>query len=199
MKGIILAGGTGSRLNPLTKVTNKHLLPVGKYPMIYYPIWKLKEAGIDEIFIVTGKDHAGAIVNLLGSGFEMGLKFTYRIQDQAGGIAQALGLAKEYVRDDDCVVILGDNIFSYNLKPIVEKFKKSTWKEKKEHLHIKIFPFRGNIGQPYTVDSSFERKEVFKEKGTGKEFVKMIHVRKVMIDTKRFNKLARELIMLLKD
>lgn len=123
MKGIILAGGTGSRLFPLSKVTNKHLLPVGQYPMIYHPIFKLKEAGIDEIFIVTGKEHAGAIVNLLGSGYEMGLKFTYRIQDQPGGIAQALSLAEGFVKNDDCVVILGDNIFQDNLHFFVKRFE----------------------------------------------------------------------------
>lgn len=123
MKGIVLAGGTGSRLFPLTKVTNKHLLPVGNYPMIYYPIAKLKEAGINDVFIVTGKEHAGAIVNLLGSGYEMGLKFTYRIQDQAGGIAQALGLAEEFVGNDQCVVILGDNIFEDSITGFVENFK----------------------------------------------------------------------------
>lgn len=123
MKGIILAGGTGSRLYPLTRVTNKHLLPVGNYPMIYYPIFKLKEAGIEEIFIVTGKDHAGAIVNLLGSGYEMGLRFTYRIQDQADGIAQALGLADGFVGVDRCVVILGDNIFDSSIIPFVQRYK----------------------------------------------------------------------------
>lgn len=124
MKGIILAGGTGSRLYPLTKVTNKHLLPVGEYPMIYYPISKLKESGINDIFIVTGKEHAGAIVNLLGSGYEMGLNFTYRIQDQAGGIAEALGLAETFVGNDKCVVILGDNIFNCSIKEHVVKFSK---------------------------------------------------------------------------
>lgn len=124
MKGIVLAGGTGSRLNPLTKVTNKHLLPVGNYPMIYYPIYKLKEAGIEDIFIVTGKEHAGAIVNLLGSGYELGLKFTYRIQDQAGGIAQALGLAEAFVGNDQCTVILGDNIFEQNIHSFVSNFIK---------------------------------------------------------------------------
>ena len=90
MKGIILAGGTGSRLYPLTKVTNKHLLPVGKYPMIYYPIYKLQEAGIKDIMIVTGKEHMGSVVNLLGSGFQFELEFTYKIQDQPGGIAWGL-------------------------------------------------------------------------------------------------------------
>ena len=115
MKGIILAGGTGSRLHPLTKVTNKHLLPVGKYPMIYHPINKLKECGISEILIVTGKEHMGSVVNLLGSGHELGINFTYKIQDQAGGIAQALGLAENFVNNDKCVVILGDNIFYQNI------------------------------------------------------------------------------------
>lgn len=122
MRGIILAGGNGSRLYPLSKVTNKHLLPVGRYPMIYYPIFKLKQAGIDDIFIVTGKEHAGAIVNLLGSGYEMGLKFTYRIQDQAGGIAQALGLAEDFVGNDSCVVILGDNIFEDSITSFVNDY-----------------------------------------------------------------------------
>lgn len=122
MRGIILAGGTGSRLFPLSKVTNKHLLPVGRYPMIYYPIFKLKQAGIDDIFIVTGKEHAGAIVNLLGSGYEMGLRFTYRIQDQAGGIAQALSLAEDFVGNDSCVVILGDNIFEDSISGFIDDF-----------------------------------------------------------------------------
>lgn len=124
MKGIILAGGTGSRLFPLTKVTNKHLLPVGKYPMIYYPIAKLKESGIDEILIVTGKEHMGSVVNLLGSGFDFGVEFTYKIQDQPGGIAQALGLAENFVHGDKCVVILGDNIFLDNISHYVKNFEK---------------------------------------------------------------------------
>ncbi|ACV64809.1 Nucleotidyl transferase [Desulfofarcimen acetoxidans DSM 771] len=124
MKGIILAGGTGSRLFPLTKVTNKHLLPVGKYPMIYYPISKLAEADISDILIVTGKEHMGDVVNLLGSGKQMRLSFTYRVQDEAGGIAQALGLAEEFAKGNRCVVILGDNIFYDSISPYVEAFKK---------------------------------------------------------------------------
>lgn len=122
MKGIILAGGTGSRLYPLTKVTNKHLLPVGRKPMIYHPIGKLTEVGIDEILIVTGVEHMGDIVNLLGSGREFKCRFTYKVQDQAGGIAQALGLAESFVGDDKMAVILGDNIFEDKLKPFVDKF-----------------------------------------------------------------------------
>ena len=115
MKGIVLAGGTGSRLYPLTKVTNKHLLPIGDKPMIYYPIEKLIGIGIEEILIVTGTDHMGDVVNLLGSGKDFGCRFTYKVQDEAGGIAQALGLAENFVGNDSMVVILGDNIFENEL------------------------------------------------------------------------------------
>lgn len=124
MKGIVLAGGTGSRLYPLTKVTNKHLLPVGKYPMIFYPIYRLKQAGITEILVVTGRDHMGDVLELLGSGRDYGLDFTFKVQDHAGGIAEALGLAKNFVGKDSCIVILGDNIFEDDLTPYVEIFKK---------------------------------------------------------------------------
>ncbi|WP_044480944.1 sugar phosphate nucleotidyltransferase [Paenibacillus antibioticophila] len=123
MKGIILAGGTGSRLYPLTKVTNKHLLPVGKYPMIFHSVSKLKRAGIADILVVTGKDHMGDVVNLLGSGSEMGVFFTYKVQDEAGGIAQALGLAEHFVGDDQMVVILGDNVFADDISSYVVNFK----------------------------------------------------------------------------
>ncbi|WP_438348921.1 sugar phosphate nucleotidyltransferase [Paenibacillus sp. FA6] len=123
MKGIILAGGTGSRLYPLTKVTNKHLLPVGKYPMIFHSVYKLKQAGINDILIVTGKDHMGDVVNLLGSGREMGVNFTYKVQDEAGGIAQALDLAEHFVGEDQMVVILGDNVFEDDITPYVQNFQ----------------------------------------------------------------------------
>lgn len=122
MKGIILAGGTGSRLFPLTKVTNKHLLPVGKYPMIFHSIAKLKEADINDILIVTGKDHMGDVVNLLGSGHEFGMTFTYKVQDEAGGIAQALGLAEQFVNGDQMVVILGDNVFGDSIATFTKNF-----------------------------------------------------------------------------
>ncbi|ANE47055.1 spore coat protein [Paenibacillus swuensis] len=122
MKGVILAGGTGSRLYPLTKVTNKHLLPVGKYPMIFHSISKLKEAGIIDILVVTGKDHMGDVVNLLGSGASMGTNFTYKVQDEAGGIAQALSLAEQFVCGDQMVVILGDNVFSESITSFVNNF-----------------------------------------------------------------------------
>jgi glucose-1-phosphate thymidylyltransferase len=124
MKGIVLAGGTGSRLHPLTSVTNKHLLPVGNYPMIYHPIARLRQAGITEILIVTGRDHMGDVMELLGSGHDFGLDFTYKVQDQAGGIAEALGLARSFCSGDSCAVILGDNIFEDDLTPYVQRFER---------------------------------------------------------------------------
>lgn len=124
MRGVVLAGGTGSRLLPLTKVTNKHLLPIGKKPMIFYPIEKLIAAGINDILIVTGKLHMGEVVSTLGSGKDFGCSFTYRVQEEAGGIAQALDLADDFVGNDRVVAILGDNIFEDNLKPYVGEFRK---------------------------------------------------------------------------
>lgn len=123
MKGIILAGGTGSRLYPLTKVTNKHLLPVGKYPMIFHSVYKLKQADVKDILIVTGKEHMGDVVNLLGSGREMGVTFTYKVQDEAGGIAQALDLAEQFVGQDQMIVILGDNVFEDDISAFVDNFR----------------------------------------------------------------------------
>ena len=123
MKGIILAGGTGSRLYPLTKVTNKHLLPVYDKPMIYYPLQTLIDAGIKDIMIVSGRGHAGHFLELLGSGCEFGARFTYEIQDKAGGIAQALGLAEDFADNDNITVILGDNIFQDNIKDAVHSFE----------------------------------------------------------------------------
>jgi glucose-1-phosphate thymidylyltransferase len=122
MKGVVLAGGTGSRLLPLTKVTNKHLLPVGRKPMIFYPIEKFIEVGIRDILIVVGIEHAGAVMGLLGSGKEFRAEFTYRVQDEAGGIAQALYLARGFAGDDPVAVILGDNIFEDSMRPWVENF-----------------------------------------------------------------------------
>ena len=123
MKGIILAGGTGSRLYPLTKVTNKHLLPVYDKPMIYYPLQTLMDAGIKDIMIVSGRGHAGHFLELLGSGADIGVHFTFEIQEQAGGIAQALGLAEDFADKEDVAVILGDNIFQDNVYKAVESFK----------------------------------------------------------------------------
>jgi glucose-1-phosphate thymidylyltransferase len=123
MKGIILAGGTGSRLLPLTKVTNKHLLPVGREPMIFHPVRKLVDAGIREILVVTGVEHMGDVVNLLGSGRDFACQFTYKVQDEAGGIAQALGLAEGFAAGEPVCVILGDNVFEAPLRPHVGRFR----------------------------------------------------------------------------
>jgi glucose-1-phosphate thymidylyltransferase len=122
LKGVVLAGGTGSRLMPLTKVTNKHLLPVGQKPMVYYPIEKLTSIGIGEILVVTGIEHMGDVVSLLGSGRDFGCRFTYKVQDEAGGIAQALGMAEDFAHGQRLVVILGDNIFQASLKSYAERF-----------------------------------------------------------------------------
>jgi glucose-1-phosphate thymidylyltransferase len=110
-RGIILAGGKGTRLGELTRVTNKHLLPVGPYPMVYHPLKKLVDAGIRNVLLVSGTEHMGDFVELLGSGKEHGCQLTYRVQDEAGGIAQALGLAELFCHNARSVVILGDNIF----------------------------------------------------------------------------------------
>lgn len=122
MKGIILAGGSGSRLSPLTKVTNKHLLAVYNKPMIFYPLYTLINGGIKDIIVISGKWHAGHILELLGDGSEFGVSLSYAIQEKAGGIAQALALAKRFANRDNIVVILGDNIFE-------DKFDFSNFRE----------------------------------------------------------------------
>lgn len=122
MKGVILAGGTGTRLFPLTKVTNKHLLPVGKEPMIYNPVKQLVSAGIKDILIVTSKDHMGEVVRLLGSGKEFGCDFTFKVQEEARGIAHALLLAEGFANGDRITVILGDNIATHSIKRHVSDF-----------------------------------------------------------------------------
>lgn len=125
MKGIILAGGTGSRLDPLTRVTNKHLLPVYDRPMIYFPIETLVSAGILEIMIVSGKGHAGHFLELLKSGKDFGAKFSYGVQEEAGGIAQALGLCEDFSNHEKTMVILGDNFVEDNLKKAIDDFSQA--------------------------------------------------------------------------
>lgn len=124
MKGIILAGGLGTRLYPLTKVINKHLLPVYDKPMIYYPVETLITAGIRDILIVTGGNHAGEFLRLIGNGKEFGLQHVnYTYQEGEGGIAEALGLARHFCEDEKMVVILGDNIIEKNIIRAVEQFE----------------------------------------------------------------------------
>jgi glucose-1-phosphate thymidylyltransferase len=124
MKGVILAGGTGTRLFPLTNATNKHLLPVGREPMIYNPIKQLLSAGINDILIITSKQHMGDVVRLLGSGKEFGCDFTFKVQEEAKGIAHALLLAEYFANRDKIIVILGDNITTHSIKLYVDNFKK---------------------------------------------------------------------------
>ncbi|MBL8694605.1 MAG: NTP transferase domain-containing protein [Planctomycetes bacterium] len=125
MKGVILAGGLGTRLHPLTKVTNKHLLPVCNKPMIYYPIEALVSSGVEEILIVTGGNKAGDFLQLLGNGSEFGLKhLNYTYQKGEGGIAEALSLAEHWCGNDRLCVILGDNILENSIAPYVDEFRK---------------------------------------------------------------------------
>ena len=125
MKGVILAGGLGTRLKPLTKITNKHLLPIYSKPMIYYPLRTLVDAGIKDILLVTGGSHAGEFLRLLGDGQEFGLKhINYTYQEGEGGIADALRLAKHFADGEDIVIILGDNILEKGIKTYIENFKK---------------------------------------------------------------------------
>src|ERR1700730_1864186 len=127
MKGVVLAGGTGSRLFPITRVTNKHLLPVFDKPMVYFPIQTLVNAGIQEILLVTGGKNAGDFLSLLGNGKEFGLKhLNYTYQEGEGGIAEALGLAEHFADGEPICVVLGDNIIENNVRQAVENFKKQS-------------------------------------------------------------------------
>ena len=127
IKGIVLAGGLGSRLYPLTAITNKHLLPIYNKPMIYYPIQTLVEGGVKDVMVVTGGNNAGDFLRLLGNGKELGLKhIEYAYQKGEGGIADALRLAEEFADGAKIVVILGDNIIEKSIKPFVDKFRKQT-------------------------------------------------------------------------
>src|SRR3989338_6427180 len=123
MKGIILAGGSGTRLSPLTKVTSKQLLPVYDKPMVFYPLHTLLKAGIKEILIIISPDHPGDFLKLLGSGKEFGAKFTYEIQDKPEGIAQAFLIGEDFIGNDNVTLILGDNIFEDNFSRAIKNFK----------------------------------------------------------------------------
>jgi len=122
MKGVVLAGGTGSRLFPLTKITNKHLLPIYDKPMIYYPIETLAQAGIHEILVVTGGRNSGDFLRLLGNGKQFGAHLNYTYQEGEGGIAEALGLAEHFAHGDSIAVVLGDNLLELSIKAAVDAF-----------------------------------------------------------------------------
>jgi glucose-1-phosphate thymidylyltransferase len=125
MRGVILAGGSGTRLHPLTRITNKHLLPLYDRPMVTYAVEALVQAGIDELMLVTGGTHAGEFFRLLGNGHDYGIdRLAYGYQEQAGGIAEALGLAERFVAREKVCVMLADNIFEQSLRPIVDNFER---------------------------------------------------------------------------
>jgi glucose-1-phosphate thymidylyltransferase len=125
VKGVILAGGSGSRLAPLTRITNKHLLPLYDRPMVTYAVEALVEAGIEELMLVTGGTHAGEFFRLLGNGHEYGIdRLFYAYQERPGGIAEALGLAERFVGGDRCCVLLADNVFEQSLRPVAENFER---------------------------------------------------------------------------
>jgi glucose-1-phosphate thymidylyltransferase len=151
MKGVVLAGGTGSRLFPITRVTNKHLLPVYDKPMVYYPIQTLVNAGIQEILLVTGGKNAGEFLRLLGNGRDFGLKhINYTYQEGEGGIAEALGLAEHFADGEPVCVVLGDNIIENNVRRAVENFKtqgkgaKILLKEVQDAERFGVAEIRGN-------------------------------------------------------
>ena len=146
MKGVILAGGLGTRLHPLTKITNKHLLPVYDKPMIYYPIETLINAGIEDILIVTGGNDAGDFLRLIGNGKEFGLKhINYTYQEGEGGIADALSLAEFFADKENICVVLGDNIIEKNIRSAVKAFKRQ---KRGAKIMLKEVPDPGRFGVP---------------------------------------------------
>jgi len=157
LKGVVLAGGTGSRLYPLTKVTNKHLLPVYKAPMIYYPLWTLVNAGIQQILVVTGGRNAGDFLRLLSNGKDFGLKrLNYAYQEGEGGIADALRLAEDFAEGEKVCVILGDNILEGSIKTAAETFDQQ---EKGAHILLKEVGSPERFGVPVFENNRITRIE----------------------------------------
>ena len=142
MKGVILAGGTGSRLDPLTRITNKHLLPVYDKPMVFYAVEALQAAGLDELMLVTGSDHVEDFQRLLGSGLEYGQ------QEQAGGIAEALGLARRFAAGDRVVVMLADNIFGGSIAPTIHNFDRQERGARVVLAHVRETEHLRHLGVP---------------------------------------------------
>jgi glucose-1-phosphate thymidylyltransferase len=143
VRGVILAGGKGTRLGELTRVTNKHLLPIGEFPMVYHPLKKMVGAGITDILLVSGTEHMGDFVELFGSGKDFGCRLTYRVQDEAGGIAQALGLAELFCKEARSIVILGDNIFA---DPLANFLSLTSGRPNDAAVMIKQVPDPGRYG-----------------------------------------------------
>ncbi|MFA5644964.1 MAG: sugar phosphate nucleotidyltransferase [Candidatus Ratteibacteria bacterium] len=186
MKGVILAGGLGSRLHPLTKVTNKHLLPVHRKPMIYYPIEMMVAAGILDVMVVTGGTSSGDFLRLLGNGKEFGLRYlTYAYQEGEGGIAHALSLAEHFVAGEKVLVILGDNIIEKSIAPEVESFScqekgaRIILKEVKEPQRFGVAEFEGDkvvriVEKPKDPPSSFAVIGIYMYDRKVFEFVKYL-------------------------
>lgn len=154
IKGVVLAGGSGIRLRPITKIMSKHLLPVGAEPLIYYPIKTLRDAGIKDILMVCGAEHTDQYLKILGSGRELGVRLSYTIQQKPVGIAQGLGLARSFAEGKKIALILGDNLFGDNFKDAVTSFKKKkrgamvVIKEVKDPRRFGVVKFKGsNIAQ----------------------------------------------------
>jgi glucose-1-phosphate thymidylyltransferase len=157
MKGVILAGGLGTRLYPLTRITNKHLLPIYDKPMIFYPIERLVRAGVKDILIVTGGNFAGDFLMLLRNGKEFGLKeISYAYQEGQGGIAEALSLAEDFADGEKIVVILGDNIIEDDLKPFISRFEKQ---KKGARIFLKKVDHPQRFGVPVFRGKKIERIE----------------------------------------
>src|SRR2546425_7487668 len=171
MKGVVLAGGTGSRLHPLTQITNKHLLPIYDRPMISYGIEALVSAGVTELMLVTGGTHAGEFLRLLGDGEEYGIeRLSYAYQAKPGGIAEALGLAERFAAGGRTVVLLADNVFERSLKPCVEAFQKQqqgarvvlSRESDKEHLrHLGVAQLNGDRRIEHIVEKPKEPPSEF--------------------------------------
>jgi glucose-1-phosphate thymidylyltransferase len=147
LRGVVLAGGSGRRLLPLTRTVNKHLLPVGPVPMIYHPIRALVAAGITDVLVVTGVEHIGDVVTQLRSGRDFGCRFTYKCQDEPLGIADALLLAEDFAQGGPIVVILGDNIFADPLGPMLQRYPGSG-----AQIHLKAVDNPSRFGVPRFVD-----------------------------------------------
>jgi glucose-1-phosphate thymidylyltransferase len=152
VKGLVCAGGEATRLGELTRVANKHLLPVGRWPMIYYPLQLLERAGVESVLVVTGKGHAGQMIDLLGDGRLrargsgeqlLSLDVTYKVQTESGGIAQVVGMARDFARDDKLVVVLGDNVFERSQAPAIGAWSDS---EDRALIFVKEVPDPENFG-----------------------------------------------------
>ena len=149
MKGVILAGGTGTRLHPLTRITNKHLLPIYDRPMVTYAIEALVQAGVGELMLVTGGTHAGEFLRLLGNGHEYGIdRLFYGYQERPGGIAEALALAERFVNRDPVVVMLADNIYEESLRPVIENFERQASGARVILSHVRETEHLRHLGVP---------------------------------------------------